>query len=338
MSSIYGFITYCRNTFYDFGILKSYSFGLPIICVGNINVGGTGKTPHTEMLIEELYKEYNIACLSRGYKRKSKGFILSNENSTVAEVGDEPLQIKKKYPQIIVACDENRVNGVNQLLKLENKPNLIILDDAFQHRQIKAGKNIIIIDYNKPLNEDYLLPLGRLRESTEGLKRADYIIVSKCPPSVSRITRRVYIHNLKLKPYQKLFFTTMEYSDIYNIEGHSTDLNIKDEDSILCITGIAVPQPYVTYLNSMTRNITHLSYPDHHNFTKKEIDDIIEKFSKLGGLHKYIFTTEKDIMRLKEYNFPDCIKQAMYYIPIKPKFIFNPDSFINDIKKYVRKS
>jgi len=301
-------------------------------------VGGTGKTPHTEMIIQALCKEYNVACLSRGYKRKSKGFILSNENSTASEIGDEPLQIKKKYPQIIVACDENRVNGIKRLLELENKPDCIILDDAFQHRRIKAGKNIIITDYNKPLNEDYLLPLGRLRESSEGLKRADYIIVSKCPPSVSKIARRIYIHNLKLKPYQKLFFTTMEYSDIYNIEGDVVDLDIVDEDSILCITGIARPQPYLTYLSSMTRDITHINYADHHNFKKKDIENIIKTFSKLVGKHKYIFTTEKDIMRLRECDIPSAIREAMYYIPITPKFIFNQNSFINDIKEYVRKS
>ncbi|MCC8173755.1 MAG: tetraacyldisaccharide 4'-kinase, partial [Odoribacter sp.] len=191
LSALYGLITGIRNFLFNNGVLKLKEFDIPIICIGNLTVGGTGKTPHTELIIAELKKNYRVACLSRGYKRKTKGFILANENSTAREIGDEPLQIKNKFPDIIVACDEKRVRGIENLLQLKQKPEVIILDDAFQYRYVKARRNIILMDYNRPIYKDMLLPAGRLRENKSTLKRADYVIVSKCPVDISPIDRRI---------------------------------------------------------------------------------------------------------------------------------------------------
>ena len=243
LSVIYGVVTGARNFLFHIGVLKSQTFRVPVICVGNITVGGTGKTPHTELIISELKKKFRVACLSRGYKRKTRGFILANEHSTAAEIGDEPMQIKSKYPDILVACDGNRVRGIQKLLALPEPPEVILLDDAFQHRYVQADKNIVLIDYNRPVHEDCLLPAGRLRESVQALKRADYIIVTKCPKSIQPIEKRILSKHLKIKPYQQLFFTTLEYGKIKPLFPQYESIVPDRSSSILCLTGIAQPFP-----------------------------------------------------------------------------------------------
>lgn len=338
LSIIYSIITGSRNFLFHIGILKSQSFSVPVICVGNITVGGTGKTPHTELIIAELQKKFRVACLSRGYKRKTSGFILSDSHSTAREIGDEPMQIKSKFPDILVACDGNRVRGIEKLLALPTPPEVILLDDAFQHRYVQADKNIVLVDYNRPVHEDCLLPAGRLRENISALKRADYIIVTKCPKDLPPIERRILSKHLKIKPYQQLFFSTLGYGEIKALSSKAEHKSPTKTSSILCITGIAQPGPYVEYLKTFTPNITELHYPDHHHFSSKDILHIEKTFEAITNKDKYIFTTEKDAARLKSYNLPKELKRQIYYIPVVPVFIQNEDLFLNEISEYVRKN
>lgn len=338
LNIIYSTIVGTRNFLFHIGILKTKSFGIPVLCVGNITVGGTGKTPHTELIIAELKEKFRVACLSRGYKRKTRGFIIAGDKSTARDIGDEPMQIKNKFPDIIVACDANRVRGIEKLLALPEKPEVIILDDAFQHRYVQADKNIVLVDYNRPVYEDYLLPMGRLRESTSALKRADYIIVTKCPKNMQPIERRIVSKHLKIKAYQQLFFTTMEYGSIKSLNGNDSPAIPSKEAAILCITGIACPESYVSHLENYTGNITHLKYSDHYNFKKSDIIRIEKAFSELNRKEKYIFTTEKDAARLISCELPEELKQHIYYIPIIPVFMNQENLLLNELSEYVRKN
>lgn len=338
LSLVYGFITGIRNFFFNTGILKSESFSVPVICVGNISVGGTGKTPHTEMLIAELSKDFRVACLSRGYKRRTSGFVLAGPHSTADEIGDEPLQIKNKFPDITVACDANRVRGIEKLLALSPRPEVIVLDDAFQHRYVRAGKNIVLTDYNHPCYKDYLLPAGRLRETPGALKRADYIIVTKCPSNLTPLEKRIISKHLKLKPYQKLFFSGMQYGPIRRLSGNEPAPSLNARSSLLCVTGIARPEPYIEYLKQFTLNITILKYPDHHHFSVRDIRNIQTLFEEIYNPEKYIFTTEKDATRLRSCRLPEDIKRNICYIPIEPVFVNKKEILIQELKDYVTKN
>lgn len=338
LSIIYGIIIEIRNLFFQIGILKSQSFKVPVLCIGNITVGGTGKTPHTELLIAELKKKFRVACLSRGYKRKTSGFILAAPHSTASQIGDEPLQIYNKFPDILMACDANRVRGIKKLLSQTPAPEVIILDDAFQHRYVQADKNIVLIDYNRPIHEDLLLPAGRLRESVHALKRADYIIITKCPSNMQPIERRILYKHLKIKPYQQLFFTRLEYGEIHNLFSEIVPFKPTSTAHILCVTGIAQPAPYVEHLKTFTPNVKELHYPDHHHFTPKDIQRIEQVFQKMENKEKYIFTTEKDAVRLKDCELPAEMKGCIFYIPVVPIFLQNENLFLNEISEYVRKN
>lgn len=338
LSILYGVGVGIRNCLYNSGILKSKEFDIPVICVGNITVGGTGKTPHTEMIIAELKKHFRVACLSRGYKRKTSGFILADNHTTAQDIGDEPMQIKNKFPDIIVACDANRVRGIQNLLKLPNRPDVIILDDGFQHRAVKTGRNIVLIDHNQPISKDYLLPMGRLRETQGALKRADHIILTKCPENMTPIERRIITKSLKIKPYQELFFTRMQYGQIKHLSGIARTEPIHKDGAILCLTGIARPEPYITHLHQYSRHITELQYPDHHNFTPKDIKHIQDVFDAIGQKHKYIFTTEKDAVRLSSYDLPQKLQKAIFYMPIEPVFFNRKEVLLNELYDYIRKN
>lgn len=338
LSIIYGVVVGIRNFLFHIGILKSRRFSVPVLCVGNITVGGTGKTPHTELIIAELRKNFRVACLSRGYKRKTSGFILSDEKSTAREIGDEPMQIKNKFPDILVACDSNRVRGIEKLQALPQPPEVVVLDDAFQHRYVQADKNIILVDYNRPVYDDCLLPAGRLRENTGSLKRADYIIVTKCPSNLQPIERRILSKHLKIKPYQHLFFTKLGYGPITSLSSKAEQITLQPDSHILCLTGIAQPGPYVEHLKTYTSHITELRYSDHHHFTKKDIQHIERTFQEIKHVEKYIFTTEKDAVRLKNTELPKELKRQIYYIPVVPVFIQDEDLFLNEITEYVRKN
>lgn len=337
-SIIYGIVIGTRNFMFHIGVLKSRSFNVPVLCVGNITVGGTGKTPHTELIIAELKKKFRVACLSRGYKRKTSGFVLADEQSTANIIGDEPMQIKSKFPDILMACDGNRVHGIGKLLALKQPPEVIILDDAFQHRYVQADKNIVLIDYNRPVQDDCLLPAGRLRESIGALKRADYIIVTKCPQNLQPIERRILYKHLKIKPYQQLYFTRLGYGNICALSSKAEHINPRRESSILCVTGIAEPSPYVEYLKTFTSDVRELRFPDHHSFTSKDIQKITHAFHEIKNHEKYIFTTEKDAVRLRLCDLPKELKRRIYYIPVVPVFLQDEELFLNEISEYVRKN
>ncbi len=319
---LYDMVTFIRNFLYDKGILKSYSFGIPIIAVGNLNVGGTGKTPQIEYLIRLLSPNYKLATLSRGYKRTSKGFILADDNSNAEILGDEPYQFYKKFPQIQVAVDIDRKNGIEQLLNQKNKPDIILLDDAFQHRRVKAGFYILLTAYDDLFCNDYLLPTGNLRESKSGAKRADLIIVTKCPPTLSELAKNDI--KAKIGGDQTLFFFKIIYDDMVYSVGKSILVKELAHVDKLLLAGIAKPEPFFAYLQS--ENDMILTFPDHHHFSENEILEIKNKSN-----NKPIITTEKDFVRLKD----SILKEQLFYLPIKSSFVSGGDDFDKTILDYV---
>ncbi len=329
LSLIYAFVVGFRNVLFDFGILKHKEFDIPVISVGNLTVGGTGKTPHVEYITSLLKDKFKVAVLSRGYKRKTKGFILADENSNAGTIGDELFQIKRKFPNIIVAASEKRVSGIKKLLQLKEKPEVIILDDAFQHRYVKPGLSLLLIDYTKPFFKEKYLPYGRLREGIGNRDRASMIIVTKVPFDMKPIDMRIMAKKLKLFPYQSLHFSSIEYqklSAVYKSEHHLIDEQIiKDEQySVLLITGIANPSPMKKYLAKLSDKIVHLRYKDHHNFTSSDIKDIEDEFLRIKNPKKVIITTEKDAVKFIDTEFSDkTIKSKLYYLPIKPVILNN---------------
>lgn len=340
LSLLYGSITGIRNTLFNLKILPSQEFNTPIICIGNIAVGGTGKTPHSEYIIKELEKDFKIAYVSRGYKRKTRGFQLASLDSTSREIGDEARQIKQKYPNTIVAVDGNRRRAINKLEKSANSPDIIILDDAFQHRYVKADINILLTDEEKPFYEDNIMPLGRLREYSSSKNRANIIIVTKCNPQITPIEKRIILNNLGLKPYQSLYFTTMKYGDIKPVFSKEvSSIESFSQYTSYIVTGIAKPKPLLERCKKLFKKTHHISFPDHHNFTKNDIKNIQDKFVSDSSQHKCILTTEKDAMRLQGMDLPEEIKKSMYYIPIEPSFIDNnEEKLIKWIKEYVTKN
>jgi tetraacyldisaccharide 4'-kinase len=336
-----------RNLLFDFNILHITEFKIPIISVGNITVGGTGKTPHIEYLITLLVDNYKIATLSRGYKRKSKGYLLADETSTSNQIGDEPMQIKRKFPDILVSVDNKRVNGVKNLLKSEHGNDLdtILLDDAFQHRSIKAGLSILLIDYNRPITRDYIMPYGRLRESADEKDRANIVIVSKSPEKMTPIDRRIIVKELDLLPFQSLYFTTLDYGNLEPVFKNDA-INIINEDwakenfSILLVTGIANPQPLREYLETFTDTLDEVQFPDHYSFETKDLEMIHSRFEKLEGVNKIIVTTEKDATRFFDMNInQESIKKNLFFIPLRIKFLNDDKSkFDIQIMNYVRKN
>ena len=321
---LYGVITSIRNFLFDKGIFKSYSFDLPIIAVGNLSVGGTGKTPQIEYLIRLLSDKYKVATLSRGYKRESKGFILAQTNATAKILGDEPYQFFEKFKNIQVAVDADRKNGIEQLLAQKDKPDVILLDDAFQHRKVKAGFYILLTSYGELFSDDFILPTGNLRESRSGAKRANVVIVTKCPNALSREQQNDIRKRLKLSNNQDLYFTFIEYDDFVFGGNQKIDVSQIEKNPKALVAGIAKPQPFFDYLqNEMD---VCLTFPDHHNFNDKDILEI----KKLAKNNK-IITTEKDFVRLKG-SLPN---EQLFYLPIKSAFLSGSENFNKTILNYV---
>ncbi len=319
---LYGLVMHFRNYLYDIGFFKSTKFPFPVICVGNLSAGGTGKTPMIEYLLELLSKNYKVAALSRGYGRETKGFILLDGSESAREVGDEPLQFKSRFKDAIIAVDENRVHGIS-LLENRFSPEVILLDDAFQHRKVKAGLNILLTSYGDLYVDDFMLPTGNLREPLRGVKRARIIVVTKCPADLTRKEQDEISKRLKLKSYQKLYFSYIEYAEKIYKEDEEISLSAILNEKISLVTGIANPKSLCNYLDKMKIDFTHFKFPDHHNFSPSDL----KKFSSASR----ILTTEKDYMRLKNL----ISHPGLYYLPIKMKFISNPDGFNRELSQYV---
>lgn len=344
-SWLYGLVVNIRNWMYDSKILKQYRFDIPIICVGNITVGGTGKTPHIEYLIELLSPTYKVGVLSRGYKRKSKGFRVVGVNSTPEEVGDEPLQIKLKYPDAHVYVDKDRKNAIDHILMYgkDNRPDVILLDDGYQHRRVRPSMSILLVDSNRPIHEDHFLPAGNLRESFKGRHRASIVLVTKCKKDMSPIEFRINETDLDLFPFQKLYYSTFDYGNVKpvfsNIDIDSQPLSYLKSKHILLVTGIAMPQPFKEFIVGNGAIVKSLEFSDHHHFSKDDIRSIENHFAKMGVDDKIIVTTEKDATRLRGIpSISDEIKQRLYYIPIEVAFLKSKDkeSFNKKIFKHVR--
>ncbi len=330
-SVLYWFIIGIRNKMYDIGMLKSTKFEVPTIVVGNLSVGGTGKTPQIEYLICLLKDTFNVAVLSRGYKRKTTGFVLANSNIDVRQIGDEPYQYHQKFNDIIVAVDEKRVNGINELLRLKNKPNVVLLDDAFQHRKLQAGFYILLTSYDKLYVDDFMLPSGYLRESRSGAKRAQVVIVTKCPQDLSEKEQESIKKKINPKEGQKVFFTTIAYDTTVSDDILEISLDRLKAYKVLLVTGIANPKPLESFLKSKKIRFKHLEYPDHYYFSKKDIEKIKMEFDAINSEKKLILTSEKDFVRLKN-------DLEISHLKIKTRFINHAIDFDKTIKKYVEQS
>lgn len=322
-SWLYGFGVYVRNKMFDWGVLKEVSFDIPVVGVGNITVGGTGKTPHVEYILECLRYRRNIAVLSRGYKRKTRGFIVASAKSTPDSIGDEPLQIYEKFGGTVkVAVCESRVKGVRELIRQFPKLDLIVLDDSFQHRYIKPKVNIMLMDYSRPVYSDDILPLGRMRESGHAIYRADMVITTKCPSDISALDMRLVSKHLELLPYQKLYFSTFDYGGLIPVfPDDCTErmllTDITEDDSVILLTGVANPRPFVNHFRSYPFKKKVLHFPDHHDFKKSDLHEILSKFNALSGKRKIIITTEKDAVRISHNPyFPVEIRPYIFYMPI----------------------
>ena len=341
-SWIYGSIVRFRNWLFDMGLKKSKSFSIPIISVGNITVGGSGKTPHVEYLIRLLHDKAKIAVLSRGYKRKSHGYVLAEESTTMPEIGDEPFQMHQKFSDIYVAVDAKRARGIENLQNDEatKDVDVVLLDDAFQHRYVKPGINILLVDYHRLIIYDKMLPAGRLREPLSGKNRADIVIITKCPKDLKPMEFRVLTKAMDLYPFQKLYFTSIDYDTPKGVfEEKQIELDKLQDYHVLLLTGIASPKQMEHDLKPMTKDITNLSFGDHHSFKGKDIDRINDAFESMPE-SRIIITTEKDAVRLRETEgLYEKVKSNMYELPIKVSFMLDQqDNFNEKIISYVRKN
>ena len=306
LSWFYGLVVGIRNALFEMGILKSHAFDVPVISVGNITVGGTGKTPHVEYLIRLLQDRWQVAVLSRGYKRKTSGFLVADDSTNACDIGDEPFQMKKKFPKVTVAVDRKRVHGIEELTSSNNNLDVILLDDAFQHRYVKPGINILLVDYHRLIIYDKLLPAGRMREPLTGKNRADIVIVTKCPQDLRPMEFRVITKALDLYPYQHLFFTTLEYGTLSPVFKDMKDQNdqkglqdLKDlkNQNCLLLSGIGSPRQLIEDLTPVVKHLEPLTFADHHNFRAKDVERINITFDALPS-PKCIVTTEKDAARI----------------------------------------
>ena len=342
LSWLYGLGVKLRNTMFEIGILKSRAFQIPVISVGNITVGGSGKTPHVEYLIDILKDLFHVAVLSRGYKRKSKGFIQATADTVMSDIGDEPYQMKQKFPKVTIAVDKDRCHGIDLLTELDAKLDVVLLDDAFQHRYVKPGINILLVDYHRLIIYDELLPAGRLREPQNGKDRADIVIVTKCPKDLKPMEFRVIVKAMNLYPYQQLYFTTLDYGELKPVfSGHHTRVSMTQlaEYHVLLLTGIASPEQMEHDLSPLVRHIQPLAFSDHHQFRAKDIQRINDTFAAMEG-PKCIITTEKDVTRLQTVKgLSDEVRQNIYVLPVRIQFMQEQeDKFNQFIIGYVRKN
>lgn len=345
ISKIYGMVTCVRNWMFDMRLLKEKEFDVPVVSVGNISVGGTGKTPHVEYIVERLRHNHHVAILSRGYKRDTSGFVLATHRSTPADIGDEPYQMYHRFgEEVVVAVCEDRVAGINELLKIDKDIDLVILDDAFQHRYVKPAVSVVLTEYACPLFQDSLLPYGTLRESHKGLKRADIVIATKCPDKVSAIDMRIFEENLGLMAYQRMFFSKLAYcrlEPVFPAQAGPVAPALEwlgPSDMILVVAGIGNPKPFVKYIRRFRPKVRVNIYPDHHAYTRKDINVMAQRFDTMDAQRKFIVTTEKDAVRLANNPyFPHQLKPYIYYLPIRVEFMRDErDALIDEITKRIK--
>lgn len=335
LSALYGFGVGLRNKLFDLGVYQSKKSDITTISVGNITVGGTGKTPHAEYILSLISNKVKAAYLSRGYKRTTRGFRIADDSSNASTIGDEAFQIKQKFPNITVAADGNRHNALRKLYDSKNPPKVVVLDDAYQHRSLHPDLNILLIDFNRLTYQDSMLPLGELREQSDNTDRADIIIFTKCPPTIMPVDMLSTRTQIRPFPYQTLYYTTLAYEEP---KGLFTDkkLDLRGKEIIL-LTGIAQPQHLHKHLEKYASLITALKYPDHHKFTSHDINELVEDFKKLNADNRAIITTEKDAARLMSMNLPEIIKDNIYIIGVKIEFLFNGQKdFDTQINKFLR--
>ena len=348
LSWLYGLGVKFRNMLFEMNILKSKSYSVPVISVGNITVGGTGKTPHVEYLIQLLKDQFRVAMLSRGYKRKSSGYVLATTETPIKMIGDEPYQIKQKYPKVTVAVDAKRTRGIDHLIHDDStkETDVILLDDAFQHRYVKPGVNILLVDYHRSIIFDKLIPAGRLREPLKGKDRADIVIVTKCPKDLKPMEFRVLTKQMNLYPYQQLYFTTLDYGHLKRVfpdNPENPDIpesleNLTDYH-VLLLTGIASPKQIYYDVKPHAKEIKTLAYGDHHAFKQKDIHHINETFASMPS-PKVIITTEKDMVRLETTEgLSDEVRNNLLVLPVKISFMLEGEIMFNEnIIGYVRKN
>ena len=344
LSWLYGLGVKLRNFLFDTGIRKSQKFKTPVISIGNITVGGTGKTPHVEYLVRLLQDHLRVAVLSRGYKRKSSGFVMAADSTTMSDIGDEPFQMKQKFPKVTIAVDRNRVHGINCLTDNDSKKSnidVVLLDDAFQHRQVKPGINILLVDYHRLIIYDKLLPAGRLREPLKGKDRADIVIVTKCPKDLKPMEYRVITKAMNLYPYQQLYFSTLDYEELQPVFKDTKELKSKKDlktQNILLLTGIASPRQMNEDLKPIVKSITPLTFSDHHSFSPNDVELLNATFAEMPS-PKCIITTEKDAARLQTTEgMSDEVRKNLYKLPVRISIIQNQEEAFNQhIMSYVLK-
>ena len=333
---LYGLIIMVRNWLYDKQYIQSSDFNFPLICVGNIAVGGTGKSPMVEYLLKLLTDDFRVATLSRGYKRKTKGYILAEKGTSALDIGDEPMQFYLKYPNVSVAVGEERIVAIPQMLHDNPDLQAIILDDAFQHREVKAGFNIVLTEFSNLYYHDFFLPTGDLRDEWRSARRANIIVVTKCPPDLSEEKKQKIIRNLKLVPGQKVFFTKIEYGVPYHIIAPDRERYLNANMEVMLVCGIANPKPLKEYLINNVSTYYQKDYNDHHIFSIDDLNEVIAMFREMQSEDKIILTTEKDAVRLTK--FREELKELPFYVlPIRHKFLFEEgEQFNNAVISFIR--
>lgn len=320
LAFLYGIAISVRHKLFDWGILHSQTYDIPVICVGNLTVGGTGKTPVTEMLVQSLRKNWNVAVLSRGYKRKTKGYLEVQTGMSFLKTGDEAKQIKVRFPDIVVAVCEKRTEGIAEICRRHPEVNLIILDDGFQHRYVEPWVNVVLMDYSRPIYQDHLLPWGTLRDTLSQLHRASYVIVTKCPTDMNPLERRLVRKSLKLYPYQELYFCSTSMANPMEMFTEGGYRRVKPGDDVIAMSGIGNPQSFEVELAKQYNVAGTLEYPDHHPYTARDLDDMVRALadSPEGSV---ILTTEKDAVKLRNSKkIPSMIRERLYYVPMKVSF------------------
>ena len=336
LSWLYGMVVHIRHKLFDLKILRSEEFDIPVVCIGNLTVGGTGKTPVAELLIERFSEHYRVGVLSRGYRRKTKGFVLSTPTSSARTIGDEPRQMKLKYPSVPVAVCEKRAEGIRLLRKAHPEIELIILDDAFQHRYVEPWVNILLMDYNNPVYRDRLLPWGRLRDTRNQIHRANFVLVTKCPDDLNPLDIRIVINSLGLFPYQSLYFTRMRQGEITPLFADRAVGKVREGDPVIAMSGIANPVPLLENLRKRFDVVAELTFDDHHTYRLSDMRRLEALFAAYPDA--VVLTTEKDAVKLtNRKKVPEAVQQRLYYVPIHVSFVADSESeFLRQLELYVR--